>query len=101
MSAYVLAVINVEDPVKYGDYASVAPATVEAFGGRYLARDGKKHPLEGAVFGNRVVVLEFPSVEAANRWYHSDEYQAVRRKREGAAQGDIFVIEGYAHPSSN
>jgi uncharacterized protein (DUF1330 family) len=96
LSAYVLAVIDVKDVEKYKNYAAGAPATVEAFGGRYLARNGNKHPLEGNVFGNRVVILEFPSVEAATRWYHSEEYQGVKRKREGAAMGDIFVIEGYA-----
>jgi uncharacterized protein (DUF1330 family) len=52
--------------------------------------------LEGEPESRRVVVLEFPTVEAAETFYHSAEYAEAREKRRGAAEFQMIVVEGYA-----
>jgi uncharacterized protein (DUF1330 family) len=53
--------------------------------------------MEGKARG-RIVVLEFPSYEAALACYHSPNYRAAKQIREGKAEADIVVIEGYDGP---
>jgi uncharacterized protein (DUF1330 family) len=94
MAAYIIAQINVTDPAKYQEYAKLAgPATLK-YGGRFLVRGGTKSVLEGEVPYQRIVVTEFPDVEAAKRFYASPEYQAARERRIGAADFSMMVIEG-------
>jgi uncharacterized protein (DUF1330 family) len=94
MAAYIIAQINVTDPAKYQEYAKLAgPATLK-YGGRFLVRGGAKSVLEGEVPYQRIVVTEFPDVEAAKRFYASPEYQAARERRIGAADFSMMVIEG-------
>ena len=78
MAAYIIAQINVTDPAKYQEYAKLAgPATLK-YGGRFLVRGGAKTVLEGNVPHQRIVVTEFPDVEAAQRFYASPEAQSGR-----------------------
>jgi uncharacterized protein (DUF1330 family) len=56
--------------------------------------------LEGEWHGDRTAILEFPSVNAAQRWYSSPEYQAVIRKRHDAAQSNAVIIDGFELPAN-
>ncbi|USX06785.1 DUF1330 domain-containing protein [Paraburkholderia fungorum] len=94
MKAYVVGLITVQDPVAYAEYVENAPATIARYGGRYVIRNGTKHELEGELPDERWVVLEFPSVEQAKRWYESEAYQAIRSIRIQASSGKLFIIEG-------
>ena len=91
--AYLIANITVHDPEGYAEYRSLAGATVAAHGGRYVVRGGTTDSLEGDP-PSRVVVLEFPSMEAARGWYSSAEYQHAARIRQGASTSQIFFVEG-------
>jgi uncharacterized protein (DUF1330 family) len=94
MPAYIIAQINVTNQEKYQEYARLAGPANQKYGGRFLVRGGSKTVLEGAVPYSRIVVTEFPDVEAAKRFYHSVEYQAAREKRLGAADFNMMVVEG-------
>lgn len=94
MSAYVLVQVNVTDPSKYDEYKKHAPAAIDKYGGRYLARGGATENLEGDNTYGRIVLLEFPSMERAREWYHSPEYQAAKAYREGGGDGMFTLIEG-------
>jgi uncharacterized protein (DUF1330 family) len=96
MTAYIIARVNVTDPEKYEDYKALAPAVIAAYGGRYLVRGGHMKVLEGEPESRRVVVLEFPTLEAAEKFYHSAEYEAAKQKRRGAAEMQLILMEGYA-----
>jgi uncharacterized protein (DUF1330 family) len=94
MPAYVIAQVNVTDPAKYQEYAKLAgPANVK-YGGKFLVRGGKKTVLEGNIPYERIVINEFPDVEAAKKFYNSVEYQAARQKRLGAADFNMIIVEG-------
>ena len=78
MAAYLLVDCEVTDAERYERYKQLAPAAIAKFGGRYLARGGATDVLEGNWLPRRVVVLEFPSTDAARRFYDSPEYRAAR-----------------------
>ena len=96
MAAYVIANIDVKDPVRYEDYRKMVMPTLAAYGGRFLARGGKVDTLEGPWRPNRVVILEFPSVERAKAWWSSPEYAEAKALRQATSQGSLIVIEGVA-----
>ena len=96
MSAYVVVECEVTDPVKYEQYKQLAPAAIARHGGRYLVRGGATEILEGNWQPKRVVILEFPSLDAAKAFYDSPEYRAARAVRTGAAKMDILAVEGIA-----
>src|SRR5205807_2205616 len=77
-------------------YVEAAPATVLAHGGRYLVRGSMVAALEGAWSDDRMVVVEFPTREAALAWYQSDEYRPLRELRQGAADAVILLADGVA-----
>jgi uncharacterized protein (DUF1330 family) len=94
MPAYLIVDVEVTDPEQYENYKAVAPAAIAKYGGRYLVRGGAHTTLEGSWRPHRVVLLEFPDVEAAKRFYDSPEYREARALRANAAKGNIVVVEG-------
>ncbi|HEY9153235.1 MAG TPA: DUF1330 domain-containing protein [Anaerolineales bacterium] len=94
MSAYVIVDIDVTDPEGYKEYASLAPATVTLYGGRYLARGGPNQTLEGDWHAKRLVILEFPNVEKAKAWLNSPEYAPIRKLRHQYAKSNMVAVEG-------
>jgi uncharacterized protein (DUF1330 family) len=94
MPAYVIVDIDIHDAVGYEEYKRLAASTVTAHGGRYLARGGATHVLEGDRVPHRLVVLEFPTVAKARRWWDSPEYQPIKRIRQRCARTEMVVVEG-------
>jgi uncharacterized protein (DUF1330 family) len=94
MAAYIVLNIDVTNPERYAEYVKVASATVEQYGGRYLVRGGNAIKLEGTLEPKRLVVLEFPSLERANAWWESAEYQAPKAIRQQASITDGVIVEG-------
>jgi uncharacterized protein (DUF1330 family) len=94
MPAYVIAEIEVTDADTYKDYMAASPGAVAAGGGTFIVRGGETVPLEGGWEPARIVVLEFPDLDAATRWYHSDAYQAAKTLREGAARFRAIAVAG-------
>ncbi len=94
MAAYVIADVKIEDPVQYEDYRKMVPATIAAYGGRFIARGGRTEVLEGEWRPNRVVIIEFESVERAKEWWASEEYRAAKELRQRTSIGSLIVVEG-------
>ena len=94
MPAYVIIETDIHDPVQYERYKAASPAAVAGGGGRFLARGGELAVLEGDWDPRRIVVLEFPDLETAKRWYDSPGYQEAKRLREGAASLRMVAVEG-------
>jgi len=94
MPAYLIVETDITDPEQYEQYKAAASAAIDAHGGRYVVRGGELATLEGAWQPKRVVVVEFPDLEAAKRFYDSPEYQAARKLREGAATLNMVAVEG-------
>ena len=94
MAAYLIADIDIIDPVGYAEYKAKAPATVASFGGRYLARGGATDILEGTWTPKRCVVIEFPTSTALKTWWSSPEYQPLRKIREQTTVSHLVMTEG-------
>lgn len=94
MPAYIVADIQVTDPVAYDRYRPLAAASIAASGGRFVVRGGAVELLEGEPRPERVVVIEFPDAEAARRWYRSQDYQSALKIRQAASTGRVFLVEG-------
>src|SRR5215210_1676658 len=96
MAAYLIANLTVTDAEGFRAYQQRVPAVIEQHGGRYLVRGGTVHPLEGEMGFDRFVVLEFPSLEAAKRFYDSPEYAPLLKLRTETTRSRVAFVEGYA-----
>jgi len=94
MPAYFVAEIDVTDPEGYAPYAAAAGASVAQYGGKPIVRGGNAQLVEGGPEPKRVVITEFPDIEAARRWYRSPEYQAILPIRLANSRGRVFIVEG-------
>lgn len=94
MSAFVIVDIEVTDPKNYENYKVLAPPAIRAHGGRYLARGGDVHVLEGDWRPRRLVILEFESVARARKWVESPEYREARELRRRTARANMIVVDG-------
>jgi len=94
MAAYLIVNIDVKDPERYAEYVKVVPATIAAYGGKYVVRGGAAEKLEGDWEPRRVVVLEFESMEKARQWWDSDEYRGPKELRRSASVGNIILVKG-------
>lgn len=94
MAGYVIGEVEVTDPKAYEEYRKLVPATIAKYDGRYLVRGGAVETKEGGWSPGRLVVLEFPSVEQARRWYQSPEYARARAIRLKSANAKVVIAEG-------
>ncbi|TMS59554.1 DUF1330 domain-containing protein [Imbroritus primus] len=93
-AGYIVAYVDVTNPEQYEQYKVLSSRAFEVHGAKVLVRGGKVAPVEGEWQPTRVVVLEFPSFEAARSFHDSEEYRAARAAREGAAKMNMIVVEG-------
>ncbi|UCV13359.1 DUF1330 domain-containing protein [Quatrionicoccus australiensis] len=92
---YIVAEVKVHDADAMARYRLMSQAAVEQYGGRFLVRGGAAEILEGKwTPPQRMVVVEFDTVDQAKRFYDSAEYQAARKTRENAAEMNMLVIAG-------
>ena len=96
MPAYIVVETDIHDAEQYELYKQASPAGVAAGEGRFIARGGELSVLEGDWQPKRLVLLEFPDLAAAKRFYESPEYQVAKRLREGAADFNMVAVQGLA-----
>jgi uncharacterized protein (DUF1330 family) len=84
MPGYVIGTLEVSDPSRLDEYVGRVGKTIERHGGRMLAAGPAAATWEGEA-QSMAAVIEFPSVDAATRWYGSAEYRAIRHLRSRAA----------------
>ena len=94
-NGYLIAMVEVHDEQAYEAYRSKTAAIIAQYGGKFIVRGGKIEVREGAFHRNRIVVLEFSSLDAARTFYDSGEYQAILPLRTSTADADLFLVEGY------
>jgi uncharacterized protein (DUF1330 family) len=94
MKGYVIACVDIHDEDRYAAYRAGTVASLEPFEGRFIVRGGPTETLEGSWDAGRTVVIEFPTVEQARSWFHSDGYQQLAAIRREASDADIVLVEG-------
>ena len=101
MTAYLVSICrSVSDRDRLEDYWAHAAATFEGFDTKPLVTYAPFEVLEGDSDAKGIVLFEFPSVEAAKRWYFSDAYQEVKRRRLGAAEFELILVDGGLTPAA-
>ena len=93
MAAYIIVDVEITDPEEYQTYTQQTRATIEKYGGKFIVRGGQPETLEGDWQPERVVILEFPSVEQARTWYSSPMYTAIIGIRHRAANSRMILVQ--------
>ena len=96
MAAYIIADVTVTDPAAMEEYRKRVPATLARYGGRFVVRGGAHQYVEGDWKPTRLVVLEFPTMEQAKRWYDSEEYREPKAMRLRAGRTNLVMVDGVA-----
>lgn len=95
MAAYVImAVTKVLDQEQLMEYRRQAIPMLEATPGLKFFAGPMATSLEGPDI-SLVVMVELPDLDAAKRWYHSEEYQKIASLRQGATEGFGFIVESW------
>lgn len=94
MSAYLIYDVDIHDPDSYAEFMRQVKPLVESFGGTYLVRGGAHEVLEGDWRPRRLVLFEFPDMDAARRLFTSDDYAPLKELRRSCSTGDIVIVEG-------
>ncbi|MGA9269458.1 MAG: DUF1330 domain-containing protein [Lutimonas sp.] len=94
MPAYVFVEIEIYNQELYEEYKRMTPGTIDDFDGKFVVRGGRTEHLEGEWKPERIVLLEFPSVERAREWWESEAYTRARLVRQRAAETKMIILEG-------
>ncbi len=94
MSAYILGSVHgIADQDRFAEYGQRIGATLEPYGGKFLAAAPGER-IEGTAQPLTSVIIEFPSMNALKQWYDSAAYRELRELRRGAVDADILFVEG-------
>ena len=93
-SGYVMAWISVTNPEQYEDYRKFSTEAMRVHDAEVCVRGGQVVVMEGDWAPERLVLLKFPSLQAAQDFYQSAEYQRAKAARQGAAIMRLLCVEG-------
>ena len=79
----------------YEEYKKLTPAAVAAYGGKFIVRGAQTESLEGDWSPQRMVILQFESVDRAKEWWASEQYGVAKKIRQAAAFTKMLVVDGY------
>ena len=94
MTAYAILDVEIHDIETYMQYMSAVKPLIEQHGGRYLARGGEFAVIEGDCEPARLVLLEFPSMDAIEDFYQCAEYQGLKQLRESCSATRMVALQG-------
>ena len=95
MPAYIIVEVKITDTLEYEQYKALTPVSIAAYGGKFIVRSMDAEPLEGNWKPERIVVIEFPSVEKATHWWNSEEYAPAKAIRQRTAKTKMLLVNGY------
>ncbi len=92
--AYMLIEARITDMARFGRYAQAIIPIVQRHGGRYIVMRGSRETLEGDFGDTRVVISEWPTMDAARAFWNDPEYREAVKLREGTGEFRILLMEG-------
>ena len=93
MGAFRIIQAKITDPEQFMEYAKLAPALIAKHGGRYRCMRGTVEQLEGKPDNRKIVVSEWPSMDAAQEFWSSPAYEELKAIRAGAAEINVYLCE--------
>ncbi len=94
MAAYMIVEVETTDAELMAEYRKHTPGLIAKFGGKFIVRGGETETFEGGWAPPRLVMIEFPDMAAARRFYHSEEYKPVLAMRLKAGNCRAVLVDG-------
>lgn len=94
MPAYLISTIEITDPAGYEEYKKLVPPALAKYGGKFIVRGGSIEYKEGAWQPQRVVVVQFDSIDKARAFYDSPEYAPAKQIRQRTSTGSVLFVDG-------
>jgi uncharacterized protein (DUF1330 family) len=94
MAAYVIFDVDIRDAARYAEFMAQVKPALERVGARYLARGGAHTVHEGDWQPRRIVLLEFPSIQAWEDFYNGPTYQGLKTIRDECSSARLVSVEG-------
>ena len=98
MSVYLIIEIKVKDNELYSKYVEKVPEVIESYGGRYLIRGGEVTSFSGNWYPERIILIEFETIEQLQNCFQSDEYLKLSSLRKQSTISKAIIVEGYVPP---
>ena len=98
MAAYMVAMGKVDDQEEFAKYLEAVVPTIMAFGAKPLVIQEPAEVLEGETEFNRIVIIEFPSMDDVKAWKNSDAYKAIVHHRLDSSVHVLFNVPGFVMP---
>ena len=95
MPAYIIIEVSIHNPTEYEDYKKLTSPSLKPFDGKFIVRGGKAETLEGDWNPERIVVLEFPTIEKAKAWWNSEGYAPAKALRLRTSKTKMIVVPGF------
>lgn len=99
MSAYAFVDLHIFDIEPYLEYQHALQPLLQQVGARYLARGGEFEVFEGHLQPERIIIMEFPSMEVLRDFYRSEPYQALEAQRQDCSRACIIGVNGLSEPT--
>jgi uncharacterized protein (DUF1330 family) len=93
MRALVIIQENIRDKEMFAEYRKLVMPTLAAFEAKFVVRGERSTVIEGTWPFQRTVVLEFPSRDHAEGWYHSEAYQAILPLRLNSSTCNAVIVD--------
>ncbi len=100
MPSYFITHFSISDPAAYDRYVEAVVPLIQGNHGRLLVADDAAILIEGSHEEGRVVVVEFPSLDAARAWQDTPEYQAAAEIRKSATHTHSMILVAGFDPSA-
>lgn len=87
--------VEINNSAEYAEYKKLTPSSISAYDENFIVRGGQTEALEGEWEPERIVVLEFPDIDKARKWWSSQEYAVAKQICQRAAKTKMLLVEGY------
>jgi uncharacterized protein (DUF1330 family) len=95
MPAYLIVDTLIENAAEYEKYKALAKPIAEQYGGVYRVRGGDMDVVETDLWSpTRMVIIEFPNMQAARAFVDSEEYAPVKPLRRDNARCTLTILDG-------
>jgi len=101
MSVYMIIEIKINERKLYAEYITKVPEVIAKYGGRYLARTGKVTPLSGNWNPERIIIIEFETIENLQKCFSSEEYRRIAPLKEKSITGKAIAVNSYPPKPAN
>lgn len=95
MKFYIVANIRLIDPERFAIYSRCVDQLLPLYGAQFIVRGGNSEVIDGDWQPDRLVVIEFPSRDAFQRFHDDPDYQAVVPIRQAASHASLVLVEGW------